>query len=212
MKQLEYIQSLIYLVRGRRVMLDFDLAHIYQVETKVLNQAVKRNIERFEGEEFMFQLTKEEWRYISSQIEKMYHSENEDNIILRSQFVTAKTLQKHRYQPYAFTEMGVAMLSSVLKSEVAIQANRQIIKAFVNYRHLAEMPLAATYIDLRKQIEDIRKELKDIIIGQNEINESTCAQLDAIRTALAELQSSELSNETSYSYRPIGFIRPLDED
>ncbi len=97
MKQLEYIQSLIYLVRGRRVMLDFDLAHIYQVETKVLNQAVKRNIERFEGEDFMFQLTKEEWRYMRSQIEKMYQFENEENIILRSQFVTAKTLQKHRY-------------------------------------------------------------------------------------------------------------------
>ena len=170
MKQLEYIQSLIYLVRGRRVMLDFDLAHIYQVETKVLNQAVKRNINRFEGEEFMFQLTKEEWKYIRSQIEKMYHIENEGDVFLRSQIVTAKTLQKHRYEPYAFTELGVAMLSSVLKSEVAIQANRQIIKAFVNYRHLAEIPLAATYIDLRKQIEEIRNELKDIVTGQNDIN------------------------------------------
>lgn len=207
MEQIEYIQNLIYIIRGRRVMLDFDLARIYQVETKSLNQAVKRNPKRFEGEDFMFQLTKEEWRQIISQLKNIYPSDNEDFVVLRSQFVTAKSLQKHRFQPYAFTEIGVAMLSSVLKSEVAIHANRQIMKAFVTYRHLSEIPLAATYIDLKRQIEDIRKEMSEILAEQNDINESTRAQLDAISAALAELQSSDETDSSIVSYRPIGFIR-----
>ena len=104
------------------------------------------------------------------------------------------------------------MLSSVLRSEVAIQANRQIMKAFVNYRHLAEMPLAATYIELRQQIEDVRKDVSEILAIQNDINEDTRARLDAITTALAELQSSDISVGPSTPYRPIGFIRPPEED
>ena len=98
------------------------------------------------------------------------------------------------------------MLSSVLKSEVAIQANRKIMKAFVAYRHLAELPLAATYLDLRKQIEDLRQEVNDILADQNDINESTRAQLDAISTALAELQAK--NPEEDKLRRPIGFIQP----
>lgn len=101
------------------------------------------------------------------------------------------------------------MLSSVLKSEVAIQANRKIMKAFVAYRHLAELPLAATYLDLRKQIEDLKNEVNDILADQNDINESTRAQLDAISTALAELQSKPAAGKPR---RPIGFIQPTDEE
>jgi chromosome segregation ATPase len=94
------------------------------------------------------------------------------------------------------------MLSSVLRSEVAIQANRKIMKAFVAYRHLAELPLAATYLDLRKQIEDLKNEVNDILADQNDINESTRAQLDAISTALAEMQSSRTKIDTLNKRRP----------
>ncbi|MBO7444915.1 MAG: ORF6N domain-containing protein [Bacteroidales bacterium] len=208
MEQLDHIQNLIYIIRGQRVMLDYDLARIYQVETKSLNQAVKRNIKRFEGEEFMFQLSKEEWNAIKTEIKKSYDINNQDITVLRSQFVTAKSVQKQRFQPYAFTEIGVAMLSSVLRSEVAIYANRRIMKAFVSYRHMTEMPLAATYLELRKQIEDLRSEVNEILADQNEINELTRAQLDAISTVLSELQAPA----SSVPSRPIGFIRPTEEE
>ena len=104
------------------------------------------------------------------------------------------------------------MLSSVLTSKVAIQANRKIMRAFVTYRHLAELPLAATYLDLRKQIEGIRQEMNDILADQNDINESTRAQLDAISTALAELQSTKSQNASLKPRKPIGFIQPKDKD
>ena len=111
--------------------------------------ANKRNIKRFEGEDYMFQLTKEE--------------------CLRSQIVTLNEAQgKHlKYMPYAFTMLGTAMLSSVLRSETAIQTNRKIMRAFVAYRHLAELPIAATYLELRKEIEAVRSEMNDILADQN---------------------------------------------
>ena len=160
----------------------------------------------------MFQLTEEEWRAFKVDFFESYHAENENDTDLRSHFVTANYIKKQRFYPYAFTEIGVAMLSSVLKSEVAIQANRKIMKAFVAYRHLAELPLDATYLDLRKQIEDLRNEVNDILTDQNDINESTRAQLDAISTALAELQASRSQNATLNNRRPIGFIQPEDEE
>ena len=160
----------------------------------------------------MFQLTEEEWRTFKVGFFRIYRTENEGNTDLRSQFVTANYIKKQRYYPYAFTEIGVAMLSSVLKSEVAIQANRKIMKAFVAYRHLAELPLAATYLDLKKQIEDLKNEVNDILADQNDITESTRAQLDAISTALAELQASRSQNATLNKRRPIGFIQPEDDE
>jgi hypothetical protein len=218
MDQLDNIQNLIYVIRGQRVMLDFDLARLYQVETKALNQAVKRNPKRFEGEEFMFQLTKEEWEMFTKASPLPINEDNNtssftDNYNLRSQIVTSRFSDKwggNRRPPYAFSEIGVAMLSSVLKSEVAIQANRKIMKAFVAYRHLAELPLAATYLDLRKQIEGLRQEVNDILADQNDINESTRAQLDAISTALAELQTK--NPEEDKPRRPIGFIQPNNDE
>ena len=101
------------------------------------------------------------------------------------------------------------MLSGVLNSQIAIQANRKIMRAFVAYRHLAEMPIAATYLELKKEIEAVRSEVNDILADQNDINESTRAQLDAISTALAELQARPGPDTPR---RPIGFIRPKDED
>ena len=160
----------------------------------------------------MFQLTEEEWRTFKVNFFKSYHADNEDDTDLRSQFVTANYIKKQRFYPYAFSEIGVAMLSSVLKSEVAIEANRKIMKAFIAYRHLAELPLAATYLDLRKQIEGIRQEMNEILADQNDINESTRAQLDAISTALAELQASRCQNGILNKRRPIGFIQPEDEE
>ena len=218
MDQLNNIQNLIYVIRGQRVMLDFDLARLYEVETKALNQAVKRNPKRFEGEEFMFQLTKEEWEMFTKASPLPINEDNNtssftDNYNLRSQIVTSRFSDKwggNRRPPYAFSEIGVAMLSSVLKSEVAIQANRKIMKAFVAYRHLAELPLAATYLDLRKQIEGLRQEVNDILADQNDINESTRAQLDAISTALAELQAK--NPEEDKPRRPIGFIQPDNDE
>lgn len=101
------IESLIYEVRGQKVMLDFDLAELYQVETKRLKESVRRNIERFEGDDFMFELTSKEYNSLI--------------ISLRSQFATSNERGGRRHMPFAFTEQGVAMLSSVLKSERAIQ-------------------------------------------------------------------------------------------
>ena len=108
----EIIENKIYLIRGKKVMLDSDLAKLYEIETKAFNRAVKRNFERF-PEEFMFQLSKEE--YTS----------------LRYQIGTLKRGQHSKFLPYVFTEYGVAMLSSVLNSKRAIQVNIQIIKTFV---------------------------------------------------------------------------------
>lgn len=115
--QIEYskIQNLIYIVRGQQVMLDSDLAMLYQVETKVFNQAVKRNLSRF-PETFRFQVTKEEY---------------ED---LRSQFVTSNEKGGRRYLPYVFTEQGIAMLSAVLRSDIAIQVSIRIMETFVEMR------------------------------------------------------------------------------
>ena len=191
MEQLDDIQNLIYVIRGQRVMLDFDLARLYQVETSQLKRQVRRNIERFEGEDFMFELTREE--------------------LLRCQIGTLNKGrgQHFKYLPFAFTEIGVAMLSGVLNSQVAIQANRKIMRAFVAYRHLAELPIAATYLELKKEIEAVRNEVNDILADQNDINESTRAQLDAISTALAELQAKPADVKTR---KPIGFIQPKDDE
>ncbi len=216
MNDIQTIQSKIYEIRGQRVMLDFDLAAMYGVETKRLNEAVKRNAQRFEGDDFMFRLTKDEATQVSlrSQIVTMEipigDISEDDSLRSRSQIAT---LNKGRgsntkYLPYAFTELGVAMLSSVLRSETAIKVNRNIMKAFVTYRHLVELPMAATYIELKKEIESVRKEVDEILADQNEINEDTRAQLDAISTALAELQSKEPREKPR---RKIGFVQEDDD-
>jgi len=130
----EIILSKIFLVREKKVMVDRDLAELYEVETKVLNQTVKRNISRFPSD-FMFQLNKVEME------------------IWKSQFVTSKASQKGlRKRPFVFTEQGVAMLSSVLNSKRAIQVNIQIIRAFTKLRELL-----ATNKQLREKIEEMEK-------------------------------------------------------
>ena len=129
----ETIQRKIFTLRGKRVMLDRDIAVLYGVETRVINQAVRRNKARF-PDDFMFQLTKEDIK------------------ILRSQIVILKENQHLKYMPYAFTEHGILMLSSVLNSERAIQANIQIMRAFTKMR---EMLLS--YRDLKEKIENMEQ-------------------------------------------------------
>ena len=198
MDELLNIQDFIHVIRGQRVMLDRDIAAFYGVETKRLNEKVKRNPKRFAGEDFMFQLTTEEL----------------DELRSRSQFAT---LNKGRgsnikYLPYAFTLLGISMLSSVLESDTAIDANRQIMRAFVKFHQIKSLPSAEAYDELKKEIENVREEMNDILADQNDINESTRAQLDAISTALAELQASRSQNATLNNRRPIGFIQPEDEE
>jgi phage regulator Rha-like protein len=142
----ERITRSIYLIRNQKIMMDSDLAEMYEVETKVLNQAVKRNMDRF-PEDFMFQLSNEEWEDLQVTIEE----QNEDHS-LRSQIVTLKNDRgRHRkYLPYVFTEQGVAMLSSVLNSKTAIQVNISIMRVFVKMREWA-----ANYQGLIKKIDEL---------------------------------------------------------
>lgn len=139
----ERIERMIILIRGKKVMFDSDLAELYVVETKVLMQAVKRNIDRF-PEDFMFQLTKKEFDNLR------FHS-GTSRQDLRSQIVTS-SWGGRRYPPYAFTEQGVAMLSSVLRSERAVKVNIEIMRAFVRMRKML-----ISHEKLARKIEELEK-------------------------------------------------------
>ncbi|MDE5976231.1 MAG: ORF6N domain-containing protein [Muribaculaceae bacterium] len=174
MNDLETIRSKIYEIRGQRIILDFDLAAMYGVETFQLKRAVRRNIDRFEGDDFMFELTKDE--------------------LSRCQFGILKSGRgsNFKYAPFAFTELGVAMLSSVLRSETAIEINRGIMRAFVAMRKMVTAnPMALRLSNLEKSFEELKQDLEEIFSDYNDINEDTRAQLDAINTVLADLQSSD---------------------
>ena len=153
----QIIQTKIFKIRGLLVMLDFDLAELYEVETRVLNQAVKRNIERF-PEDFMFQISLIEWESLRLQTE-IANSVNSNS----SQIVMSSG--KHRgnkYLPFAFTEQGVAMLSGVLRSSKAVQINIAIMRAFVALRRYAMTfdELAAKIISHDKELADINEVLR----------------------------------------------------
>jgi len=162
--ELDRIKSLIFEVRGHQVMLDEDLAKIYQVETKRLNEAVKRNIDRF-PQDFMFQLTKEEYENLKSQ----FATSN-----LKSQIVTS-SWGGRRKLPIAFTEHGVVMLSSVLNSKIATEINIAVVNAFIAMRHyaLAKPDTNTQIAELRKllmlYIEKNDKRVSDIIIALNNL-------------------------------------------
>ena len=221
MDSLEPIKQKIYEIRGLRVILDFDLASLYGVDTRVLNQAVKRNIERF-PEDFMFQLTKGEWEICKSQFLTNAHTlsqtiQPKDNcksgssnltsqiVISRFSDKTNSTWGGTRRIPFAFTENGVAMLSSVLRSPLAIQVNIGIMRAFTEFRKVAaSLPTHDDVAQLRKDFEELKLDIEEILHDQNDINESTRMQIDAISTALAELQSKEPRQKP---HRRIGFIQ-----
>ncbi len=171
MEQLQVIQSKIYEIRGQKVMLDFDLAHLYGTETKYLKRSVKNNLKRFPSD-FMFELTKEEW----------------DG--LRCKICTLKGSRgKHpKYMPYAFTELGVSMLSSILNSDLAIEININIMRAFVAVRQMVALPPSNKLSELQKEVTDLRTYIEEILSDQNDINEETAMQLELINQSLAELQ------------------------
>ena len=183
----ENIRAKIYEIRGQKVMLDRDLAALYGVETRVLKQSVKRNPLRFPADA-MFELSTEEFNS------------------LRSQFVTSKGRGGHRYMPYAFTEMGVAMLSSVLSSEIAIQINLNIMRAFIAMRQ-AIASIANNELRFEKlehNVEKLNNYIEDILRDQNDINEETAAQLELINETLAEMQVSERNKAPR---KKIGFLQ-----
>lgn len=228
---IEVIKHRIYEVRGLRVMIDRDLAELYNVETKVLNQAVKRNIERF-PEDFMFKLNKGEWVLLRSQIVTLkggaLSTDTEDIDVvetnLRSQIVTlnddktsmtSQTVmsngrgQHSKYLPYVFTELGIAMLSSVLRSETAIQVNINIMRAFVAIRHaigawqgvnLKVEQLSHKVDQLNNYVEEILHDQNDINQQQDETNAEIALQIEAINDALDQLRE-----KPSTSRKRIGF-------
>ena len=191
MVDLQLIQSKIYEIRGQRVMLDFDLAQMYGTETAQLKRTVRRNKKRFDGEDFMFEVTRDE--------------------LSRCQI---GTLNKGRgsnikYLPFAFTELGVAMLSSVLNSEAAIEINKGIMRAFVAIRQLIANPPSCRNEELQQEMKKLRNYMEEIFANQNDINEDTRIQLELINQTLAELQvHQKLSDKPR---RPIGFIRQEED-
>jgi len=209
---IEVIKHRIYEVRGMQVMLDRDLAELYGVETKVLNQAVKRNIERF-PEDFMFKLNKSEWVFLRSQFvtlkESALSTDTEDIDIvetsLRSQIVTLNNDedsmssqivmtngrgQHSKYLPYAFTELGIAMLSSVLRSETAIQVNINIMRAFVAIRHAigAWQGVNLKVEQLSHKVDNLNARVDEILHEQNENNMEMAVQISALNDALDQLR------------------------
>lgn len=169
MKIIKSIQNRIYEIRGERVMLDRDLATLYEIETKRLTEAVKRNIKRFPSD-FMFQLTVEEWESLRSQIETLENTNS-----LRPQIATLKKGRgRHpKYLPYAFTEQGVAMLSGILNSDKAIAMNIAIMRAFVEIRKILIQEN-----DLRIQLKEIKERIGDHDAQLNQIYDAMENLLD----------------------------------
>ena len=201
--EVELIKHRIYEVRGLRVMLDRDLAELYGVETRALNQAVKRNIDRF-PDDFLFRLNKNEWTFLKSQIvisnTDATTADNKDVATngdsLKSQFVISNR-GGDRALPYAFTELGIAMLSSVLRSETAIQVNINIMRAFVAIRHavsawqgvnLKVEQLSHKVDQLNNYVEEILHDQNDINQQQDETNNEIAIQIEAINDALDQLR------------------------
>lgn len=188
---LQVIQSKIYEIRGQKVMLDRDLAEMYGVLTKALNQAVKRNSDRF-PEDFMFQLT------------------NEETQNWKSQIVTSNAIKMGvRRNPYAFTELGVAMLSSVLNSKTAIQINMGIMRAFVTIRQIVLTPPVDRVSLLQQEMKELKEYLEEVFTDYNDIHDDTRIQLELINQALAGLQAKDREFKER---KRIGYKLPGCED
>ncbi len=184
MNIIQSIQNRIYEIRGERVMLDRDLAALYETETKALNLAVKRNIKRFPGD-FMFRLTQKEFDSLRFQIETSKKSDNP----LRLQNETSKARGGTRYLPYAFTEQGVAMLSGILNSDKAINMNIAIMRAFVEVRRVL-----LQQSDMKEQLKQIKER-----IGGHDV------QLNQIYDALENLLDEKAAQRKWDERERIGF-------
>lgn len=194
------IENIIYDVRGVKVMLDYDLATIYGVETRTLNQAVKRNIERF-PEDFMFMLSDKEWRNLQA---------NLLTTNMTSQTVISSiNKRKKSTPPYAFTEHGAVMLASVLRSPSAIQMSVMVTRAFIAMRQtlsaMQSMDLKVEQLShkvdqLNAHVEEILHDQNDINQLQSQFNNELALQIEVINDALDQLR--EMKDEPS---KPIGF-------
>ncbi|MBO4691508.1 MAG: ORF6N domain-containing protein [Bacteroidales bacterium] len=184
--ELILVQNLIYEFRGQKVMLDFDLARLYQVETKALNQSVKRNLKRFPPD-FMFQLTADEYN------------------LMRSQFVTALS-RNTSAPPFAFTEQGVAMLSGLLKSDVAIAANIAIMRAFVQVRQYlsATDSLSTDVKELKAKVDLLQHQQEEDLCAVNDLSEDVRKEIDNLYLAIGEL-STRIEERKKTPRRKIGF-------
>ena len=185
------VQNLIYEIRGQRVMLDSDLAKLYQVTTSALNQAVRRNNDRFPLD-FMFQLTAEEVLNMSSQ------------------FVTTSKRPKSAL-PFAFTEQGVAMLASVLKSPIAIAASISIMRAFVQVRQylLTTASMSSELRELRTKVDLLAMQQEDNLAAVNDLSEDVRKEIDNLYLAIAEL-STRLEEKKNEPRPKIGFQQNID--
>ena len=189
--ELNIIQNKIYQVRGVRVMLDFDLAELYQVETKVLKQTVRRNLDRF-PEDFMFELTEQE--------------HNSLIISLRSQTVTSNNKGGRRYMPFAFTEHGVIMLASLLRSDIAIQTSIKITRAFVAMRNyiMSTQHLESELAALKAKLELLERNDEENLEAINDLSEDVRKEIDNIYMAIAAL-SVKPTDEPDKPSKKIGF-------
>ena len=193
--QVETIKDSIYDVRGQKVMLDFELAELYEVEVGQLKRQVRRNIDRF-PKDFMFELTKDE--YVS----------------LRCQngIIKAGRGQHSKYMPFAFTEEGVAMLSGILRSKTAVQVNINIMRAFVAIRHaVAALQLAdLRYEQLSHKVDQLNNYIEEILHDQNDVNQmqeqtnnEIAIQIEAINDALDQLRVTQSQPRTPIGYKKI---------
>ena len=191
-EDLMIVQNLIYEIRGQKVMLDEDLAKLYQVETKVLNQAVRRNIKRF-PEDFMFQL------------------DNKEFANLKSQIVTS-SWGGRRTPPLAFTEEGIAMLSSVLHSDIAIAANISILRAFVKVREylLMASTVSAEVKELRAKVDLLAMQQEENLAAVNDLSEDVRKDIDNLYLAIGEL-SSRMEEKKAEPRRKIGFQQNMED-
>ena len=189
--ELILVQNLIHEIRGQKVMLDFDLARLYQVKTGELNQSVKRNIKRFPPD-FMFQLTPEE-------------------VKMMSQIVMTSNRPKSAL-PYAFTEQGVAMLSGLLKSDVAIAANIAIMRAFVQVREylLAASTVSAELKELRAKVDLLAMQREEDLGAVNDLSEDVRQDIDNLYLAIGEL-SSRIEEKKHEPRRKIGFKQNMED-
>ena len=176
-------------------MLDFDLAELYGVENKRLKEAVRRNIERFEGDDFMFKLSGDEITELSRSQNASLNKSRGYNI---------------KYAPFAFTELGVAMLSSILNSKTAIEINRSIMRAFVAIRQSLIQKPTENIAELQTELKELKTYIEEVFTDQNDINEDTRMQLELIGESLAKLHCDRQINNKAR--KRIGYITEETEE
>ncbi len=186
------VQNLIYEIRGQKVMLDSDLAKLYQVETRALNQAVQRNLERFPSD-FMFRLDTKEFNNLKSQI-------------------VTSNWGGRRKLPLAFTEQGVAMLSGLLHSEIAIRANIAIMRAFVQVREYLSVAssVSAEIKELRAKVDLLALQQEENLGAVNDLSEDVREDIENLYQAIAEL-SARIEEKKKEPRAKIGFKQNTDD-